>query len=553
MMLQIDWMKGTGTDAAKYFTSADYFLENDVEARWQGKHAETLGLVGKVTFEDLKGALNNRSPLGGKITQRDTPGRRCCLHAMFSAPKSVSVMEALAGDTRLRTAFDSAVSQTMQEIERHAQRRVRVGGQDHSITTGNLVYANFDHRLGRPVNGVPDPQMHSHGVIINATYDKQTNKWYALDGDAIKTDAPYFQAFFRATLAKQIEQLGYKLKYDGRGDFEIDGIDKKMRDLFSGRTFQVEDTKREFGYTNAKSIAGLAKMNREDKNSNFTWEQLQKKWIARLNTGQIQTIRDTYANALGFGSRETPDFSYKYTEKAIDKLTHQTTWVPERKVMTEALKTGLGKVSVEGIQSHLDYLHSKGQIMRKKRDREELTTKKARDKQIHVEDLWKAGMGKHEKLGRDTYNVKEPSHIQALKKLMGSRDRFMSMRGNIGRPAAMERAAKDVGAAKVKNVNALPQTDVWFVDKIADGDLPELMEKAVERDARVVFWGDKNPSELEERLRLDPYLLFDRKETKPPVTQRLKEAVLNLLRRGDVRENEHDRRIEKQPEKQWQY
>lgn len=544
-MLQVDWMKGGGTEAANYFTSPDYFLEDDVKAFWQGKYAASLGFKGEVTYKDLKLGLNNRTPDGRKLTQRDDPDRRCCAHLMFSVPKSVSIIASIAGDKRAIEVVDKAVDIAMQEIQKLAQRRVRKGGDKPPEVTGNFIYATFAHSLGRPVDGTPDPQLHRHVVVLNATKSSD-GKWYALDGEAIKANAPYFQAFFRMELAKQIMALGYKLDIEN-GDFEIHGITKEMRDKFSMRTKQVTDTKDKFGYTNPESIANIAKMTREKKNDNHTWEQLQQIWASRLTQSELSQVRDIYVSSLGYGVRDTPDFSAKYIEKALGELTHKDTWITERKLLTAAMKDGLGKVSMEGMTSHIEHMQEKGQILRKKN---KLTSDKAYAKFWHVIDMWKAGMGKHEKLGRDTYNVKDPPHIKALKKLMGSRDTFMSVRANIKRPDAIAKAKPAVNAGDVKDVNNLPQEDVLFVTaKIPDGDLPTLMEQAIEADKRVVFWGGLERSELEEQLRLKPIELFDRPEPKPKVTKRLEQFVLTMIQRGrdvieELREPERYTRTE---------
>jgi conjugative relaxase-like TrwC/TraI family protein len=527
-MLQVDWMKGGGTEAANYFTSPDYFLENDVKAFWQGKYAASLGFKGEVTYKDLKLGLNNRTPDGKKLTQRDDPDRRCCAHLMFSVPKSVSIIASIAGDNRAIEAVDKAVDLAMQEIQKVAQRRVRKGGDKPPEVTSNFIYATFAHSLGRPVDGTPDPQIHRHVVVLNATKSSD-GKWYALDGEAIKANAPYFQAFFRLELAKQIMALGYKLDIEN-GDFEIHGITKEMRDKFSMRTKQVNDTKDKFGYTNPESIANIAKMTREKKNDNHTWEQLQQIWADRLTRSELSQIRDTYVSSLGYGVRDTPDFSAKYIDKALKELTHKDTWITERKLLTAAMKEGLGKVSMEGMESHITDLHRRGQILRKKN---KLTSEEAYEKQWRVMDMWKAGMGKHEKLGRDTYTVKDPPHIRALKKLMGSRDRFMSVRANIKLNDAVKTAQGNLNAAPLKDINNPPPEEVWFITgKVPDGDLPDIMEKAIELEKRVVFWGELQRSDMEEQLRLKPIELFDRPEPKTTLSKRLEQFILTMIQRG---------------------
>jgi hypothetical protein len=123
------------------------------------------------------------------------------------------------------------------------------------------------------------------------------------------------------------------------------------------------------------------------------------------------------------------------------------------------------------------------------------------------------------------------------------------------RKDAIAHAKKALGAGTVKNVDNPPIEQVWFVEsKLPDSEMLDLMVKAEERDARVVFWGDLKRSELEERLRLEPVELFERKPKKQPSNKRLSEAVTYLIQRGkqfyeSIRQPERSR--ESKPELQY--
>ena len=515
-MLNIAWMKGSGSEVANYFLGADYYLDEGQDVAWHGKFKDTLGLTGNVNERDLKALLNNRSPLGGKLTQRDSPDRRAALEAVFSAPKSMSIMHAIGGDERIRQAFDFAVLSTMQKVEADALRRVRAKGQDHSVSTGNLIYAAFNHRMGRPVGGVPDPQMHTHVLMVNATYDKNTGKWYALDGDAIKTNAPYYQAFFRNTLARQLQDMGYRLRFE-KGDFEIEGVTRQMIEKFSNRSKQVNEAQALYGITNPESKAKLGAMTREKKTNSMSWDDLLTVWAGRLTPDEMKAVRDTYVNSLGvrFTSR---DQSPIFTEQAMQNLAHKSTYVTERQLHAETYRIGIGRVTESGIIEYSERMMESNQWIRQKREGKKLSTRKALLLDIQVKDLWKAGLGKFEKLGRDLYTVKDPKqkHLYAIPKVMGSRDRFTSMRGSIGMKQAVAEAKK-----------AMPEVE--FMNNVPDGEMLEVMQKAIDEDKRIVFYGDKEPSRLEQDLNLKPILLYETPE--PKTTNRFKEAIYALIQR----------------------
>ncbi len=101
--------------------------------------------------------------------------------------------------------------------------RVRQAGKDEDRLTGNMVWAEFIHTTSRPVDGVPDPQLHAHCFVFNATWDDQEGRCKAGQFRDLKRDAPYFQAAFRVRLAGKLQDLGFGIERK-RDDFEIAGV-----------------------------------------------------------------------------------------------------------------------------------------------------------------------------------------------------------------------------------------------------------------------------------------------------------------------------------------
>src|SRR5579862_5710566 len=91
------------------------------------------------------------------------PGRLTGLDVMFAAPKSVSVLHALAdGDvtSAVRRAHDRAVAAGVAHLERHA---CRVTVRRHEVGAGGFVAAAFRHRTSR----ADDPHLHTHVIVAN--------------------------------------------------------------------------------------------------------------------------------------------------------------------------------------------------------------------------------------------------------------------------------------------------------------------------------------------------------------------------------------------------
>ena len=105
--------------------------------------------------------------------------RRVGYDFTFSVPKSVSLLYAMSGDQDILDAFRGAVDETMREIEAEMKTRVRMGGKDEDRVTGNMVWAEFIHTTSRPVDGIPDPQLHAHVFVFNTTWDEEERRWKA--------------------------------------------------------------------------------------------------------------------------------------------------------------------------------------------------------------------------------------------------------------------------------------------------------------------------------------------------------------------------------------
>ena len=161
-------------DAAKqYYASADYYAEGqEIVGRWGGEGARLLGLEGPVSKREFNALCENRNPrTGEQLTPRTKDDRTVGYDFTWSVPKSVSLLYAMTEDEAVLAAFRESVHETMRDIEAEMKARVRKDGRNEERVTGNLAYGEFVHFTSRPVDGVPDPQLHAHCFVFNATYD----------------------------------------------------------------------------------------------------------------------------------------------------------------------------------------------------------------------------------------------------------------------------------------------------------------------------------------------------------------------------------------------
>ena len=115
--------------AKAYFAQSDYYTEGqELVGRWGGKGAVLLSLSGEVQKPEFDRLCDNLHPKTEKqLTAITRDNRRVGYDFTWSAPKSISVVEALTGDERILEAFRDSIKDTMSDMEAELQTRVRRG------------------------------------------------------------------------------------------------------------------------------------------------------------------------------------------------------------------------------------------------------------------------------------------------------------------------------------------------------------------------------------------------------------------------------------------
>lgn len=217
-MITVSQIRGGKGYMSKHLSANDYYSENEtVVGHWQGKSALALGLEGKeVTAQAFDALAINRHPQhGGKLRPRDS---KVSFHDfVVSAPKSVSVAALVGGDERLREAYDQCVEKAFARLESFAARRERKGkfhGSEEYVRTGETIAAVFKHDTSRLL----DPQLHTHLVFSNLTWDQNTGQWFALQPKLMAEES---KAWIRGRFYRELEaachQLGYRTQRDHEG------------------------------------------------------------------------------------------------------------------------------------------------------------------------------------------------------------------------------------------------------------------------------------------------------------------------------------------------
>lgn len=418
--------------AKRYYSVADYYREGqEIVGSWGGRGAEQLGLTGpidKASFDQLCDNLDPRT--GQALTARTRSDRTVGYDFTFSVPKSVSLLYGLTENEAVLTAFRDAVDETMQEIEQEMKVRVRKNGRNEERTTGNMLWSEFVHTTSRPVEGLPDPHLHAHVFVFNATYDREEAQWKAGQFRDLKRDAPYFQAAFRVRLANRLQELGYDLERT-REDFEIAGVPKAVLQQFSRRTEQIETKAKELGITDSDRKAELGAATREKKAVELTRDELRHAWLTRISDDHRRLLTMAF-RPVRPRTRITGNERHA-VDHALDHVFSREAATTERKLLTEALKSGIGAVSVESVAKELA---SRPLIKGTVDGREVVTTPEMHSAEGRLLAFARQGRGRFRPLGdaerpiqRDWLNA---GQRRAIRHVLGSRDRVTVIRGAAG-------------------------------------------------------------------------------------------------------------------------
>jgi conjugative relaxase-like TrwC/TraI family protein len=264
--------KIAGDDAegfADYLTSVssrgDYYLDGDqagAEGRWHGS-ASALGGLGlsaerPVEREQLLALMRGVSPrTGQEIRKAGGNGSRVAgVDMTFSAPKSVSALWAVSGPYRraqIEAAHRRAVAGALARVEREvALLRTRRDGQLEWQQARSVLAAEFVHTASRltraqEAQGVPDPQLHSHLVVLAG--QRLDGRFAAVDSRELFRSARVNGAWYRAELAANLQELGLQVTGQTGRDrryFELAGVPASLGERWSTRSAEIEQAFREF-------------------------------------------------------------------------------------------------------------------------------------------------------------------------------------------------------------------------------------------------------------------------------------------------------------------
>ncbi|MDX2147938.1 MAG: MobF family relaxase [Planctomycetota bacterium] len=422
-----------------YYTAAlaggDYSTADEQRSLWQGELAKRLGLPEEVTRESFLAMAENRHPVTGEpLTPRTDADRTVAYDINFHVPKSVSVLHMVAKDDRIIEAIRESVRETMKDIEKHAKTRVRIDGKQEERSTGELAWAEFVHPTTRPEDGIPDPHLHVHCLAFNATHDPEEERIKATQFREIKRNMPYFEAGFHSRLVWRLEDLGYRVRAEGK-KWEIEGFTKELTDKYSRRTLAIEKKAKEQGITDPALKAELGAKTRSRKTNRWTADELHKEWMSWLSPEERKTVeraaKADYRPDRGSERAAARDG----LARTVDHHFERNSIADEPRLREAALQGGLGKFRPEALDKAAD---AHPELLRRSENGQTVvTTRQVLAEEQRMLSFARDGRGSCAALEGDRpwqapYANLNAEQRRAVEMLLRSRDRVMLVRGGAG-------------------------------------------------------------------------------------------------------------------------
>jgi hypothetical protein len=150
---------------------------------------------------------------------------------------------------------------------------------------------------------------------------------------------------------------------------------------------------------------------RERKLPGRTWESLLEHWQSRLQPGELEAINATVVNAI-CSPLAMEDRNREAVDWTLEHLLERRSAVPQRQVVTEALKHDLGSVTPEDVYKELG---SRKDLIRRRVDGVDMvSTQEVLSEEMRIEAFAKKGKGRFRPLSSEAAKTHGPLESRAV-------------------------------------------------------------------------------------------------------------------------------------------
>jgi len=203
-----------------------------------------------------------------------------------------------------------------------------------------------------------DPQLHTHFVLFNATWDKTEQRWKALQTSGMFDAIHYGTEVYRNELVKRLQGFGYKIRHTSSA-FEIEGVEPELIERFSKRSKErdaaVAKEQLRLGRKLTKDeVAHVVHQTRPKKLKGASDEQVRKQQLGEIGFFEKRALRKVVASASGTAQ----DFPRRVTEEAavehgLDHVFERNSVAPEHRILEAALVKGRGQLDLQQLKEKL--------------------------------------------------------------------------------------------------------------------------------------------------------------------------------------------------------
>jgi ATP-dependent exoDNAse (exonuclease V) alpha subunit len=301
--------------------------------------------------------------------------------------------------------------------------------------------ATYRHDTSREL----DPQLHTHAVAANLTYDGVEGRWKALQASGLYERRAYLTEVYRNALAQQVRGLGYEIEQrpDSRGrdlGFEIRGVSDELLDRYSQRSAQRDAAIKEFKEQHGRKptddeVAVLVRESRADKLTEIATEQVRQQQQARLSPEEslgLDRLRDAALEQSCGGKHElSPEVDS--LQHAKDHLFERRSVVYDHELLTEALRYARGRVNLAELRGALEIEKSQRAVIHAN---DRLATHESLEREQRMVAMVNHGIEQRGRLG-STNEFRPAEHLRdeqkrAVEQILDSRDFAINLRGAAG-------------------------------------------------------------------------------------------------------------------------
>ncbi len=318
----------------------------------------------------------------------------------FSPPKTVSALWATSSDYRraqIEVAHTRAVRSALERTEREVElvRRKSEGVVRFEKAQG-LLAAEFTHTSSRlaqdqEAGGVPDPQLHSHVVVLAA--ERTDGQLAAVESRQLYRAARENGAWYRSELAANLGDLGVDVeRRSGKGEryFEVRGVSLELAERWSTRAQDVDRASRAFRqrYGREPQAGELGSLTLETRGSktaaatvdvNAAWRAVGEEY------GQTTERTEELFNDRALATGAQVDLRWEL----LAAVTEQRAMITERELKARAYELSVGVSRAAEADRLVSELHRSGELVRLEgglwttrslREREQSTVQIAKDR-----------------------------------------------------------------------------------------------------------------------------------------------------------------------------